>query len=390
MASVFKRPSDVARGKLGKWTVSYRDQDGKQRTKIGYADKAETLKLAIRLETEAAKLRDGLLDPAEVKRNKHAKIPLTTHLVEFGKHLKDEGDSANYVHRVPIAVGRLLTLAGFTSIGEINAPAIRTALGTMRHDQGKGPRTCNFDLSLLKVFVKWLSSHRLIEPAIALEISELKRYKEKVDIRRVRRALTSDEVDRLLAVVEASPPVKTSRKDRRFEEKWMTGPERTALYRLALGTGFRVNELRSLRPSSFVLTGDDPHVKLAAEFEKNGQGTAQPITADLAAYLRPFVEGKPADRAPLGIFWDMADFLRRDLKLAGIPFETGEGVVDFHALRHTFISRLAESGVHPKVAQVLARHSSITLTMDRYSHVNRVNLRAALDQTPAPKEPDRR
>ena len=44
-------------------------------------------------------------------------------------------------------------------------------------------------------------------------------------------------------------------------------------------------------------------------------------------------------------------------------------IVDFHALRHTFISNLARSGVHPKVAQQLARHSTITLTMDRYSHV---------------------
>ena len=39
----------------------------------------------------------------------------------------------------------------------------------------------------------------------------------------------------------------------------------------------------------------------------------------------------------------------------------------FHALRHTFITNLARSGVHPKTAQSLARHSTITLTMDRYS-----------------------
>jgi hypothetical protein len=42
--------------------------------------------------------------------------------------------------------------------------------------------------------------------------------------------------------------------------------------------------------------------------------------------------------------------------------------VDFHALRHTFISNLAAGGVYPKTAQALARHSTITLTMDRYTH----------------------
>ncbi len=43
-------------------------------------------------------------------------------------------------------------------------------------------------------------------------------------------------------------------------------------------------------------------------------------------------------------------------------------VADFHALRHTFISNLARGGVHPKLAQALARHSTVTLTMDRYTH----------------------
>jgi len=47
---------------------------------------------------------------------------------------------------------------------------------------------------------------------------------------------------------------------------------------------------------------------------------------------------------------------------------TRDLVADFHSLRHTFISNLARGGVHPKVAQSLARHSTITLTMDRYSH----------------------
>jgi hypothetical protein len=37
---------------------------------------------------------------------------------------------------------------------------------------------------------------------------------------------------------------------------------------------------------------------------------------------------------------------------------------DLYALRHTFISNLAAGGVHPKTAQGLARHSTITLTMD--------------------------
>src|SRR5262249_5444661 len=57
-------------------------------------------------------------------------------------------------------------------------------------------------------------------------------------------------------------------------------------------------------------------------------------------------------------------------------------VIDLHGLRHTFISSLAESGVHPKVAQALARDSSITLTMDSYTHLERHDVAKALDGLP--------
>ena len=58
-------------------------------------------------------------------------------------------------------------------------------------------------------------------------------------------------------------------------------------------------------------------------------------------------------------------------------------VIDFHALRHTFISNLAAGGVHPKTAQTLARHSTITLTMDFYTHLDVFDVGGALDKLPA-------
>jgi integrase len=64
-----------------------------------------------------------------------------------------------------------------------------------------------------------------------------------------------------------------------------------------------------------------------------------------------------------------ARMIRADLKAAGIEYRDDAGrVADFHCLRHTFVSNLAGCGVHPKTAQTLARHSTIALTMDRYTH----------------------
>jgi integrase len=41
----------------------------------------------------------------------------------------------------------------------------------------------------------------------------------------------------------------------------------------------------------------------------------------------------------------------------------------FHSLRHTFASALCKKRVYPKVVQSLLGHSSITQTMDTYSHL---------------------
>ena len=76
--------------------------------------------------------------------------------------------------------------------------------------------------------------------------------------------------------------------------------------------------------------------------------------------------------------------LRTDLAAAGIPYRDEAGrVFDFHALRHQFISNLARAGAHPKQAQTLARHSTITLTMDRYTHLGMYDMVAALGKLPA-------
>ena len=49
-----------------------------------------------------------------------------------------------------------------------------------------------------------------------------------------------------------------------------------------------------------------------------------------------------------------------------------------HALRHTYATRAIESGMQPKVLQMLLGHSSIKTTMDRYVHVTDDYMRKAV------------
>jgi hypothetical protein len=75
--------------------------------------------------------------------------------------------------------------------------------------------------------------------------------------------------------------------------------------------------------------------------------------------------------------------IRIDLTAADVECEDDRGrVLDFHALRHTFISNLARAGVHPRNAQALARHSTIDLTMNVYTHVDLADLASDVESLP--------
>ena len=78
----------------------------------------------------------------------------------------------------------------------------------------------------------------------------------------------------------------------------------------------------------------------------------------------------------------MADMLRADLAAARIEIDPDRGQVCFHSLRHSFGTMLAASGVHPKTAQTLMRHSDINLTMSRYTHTLRGQEATAVESLP--------
>jgi integrase len=61
--------------------------------------------------------------------------------------------------------------------------------------------------------------------------------------------------------------------------------------------------------------------------------------------------------------WTLTRKLQGILERAGLPH------IRFHDLRHTCATLLLSKGVHPKFVQELLGHATISITLDRYSHV---------------------
>ncbi len=304
--------------------------------------------------TQANLARIGLLDARRLAASK----AIEHHIEDFRLSLVAKGSSAGHATQTAKRVQVLVDACGVRFYSDITGDKVQIKLQEMRAD--KVPisiQTSNYYLGAIKHFCRWMVQERRASES-ALE--HLKPLNAKLDKnRRERRALTADEQRKLLGAAVGGGTV-----------HGMTGPERAMLYRVALETGLRAGELRSLRCKSFQLKNKPPTVSVEAGYSKRRREDTlylKPGTArELESFLRAMLPAAHAFPMPHPI--KVVEMIRTDLTAAGIKHKTDEGVVDFHALRHTFITNLTRAKVDPRTVQTLARHSTITLTMDRYAH----------------------
>jgi len=158
------------------------------------------------------------------------------------------------------------------------------------------------------------------------------------------------------------------------------------LVEFAAFTGLRAGEIAALRLGSLDLRAGTLFVSRSASVVR-GQLVESPpktkagrrtvfINQSLAEKLRAALGDRLLDRdgyvfaAPDGRPLNYATFYGLHFKPAvrAVLPERLHGL-RFHDLRHTFASLLVEQGAHPKEMAELLGHSSVQITLDRYSHV---------------------
>ena len=369
MASIYKRGGKSNR--TGPYYIAYTDANGVRQTLRGCADRQATEQLARKLEAEVMLRKRGVIDEKADQYAQAEYIPLSAHLPEYRAVQRAKGVTEKQVRHVSQRAARVIGLCKANRISDLVPSVVQRAIGTLRNE-GVSLQTCNHYLQAIKQFYRWLwRDGRTRENALA----HLTGYNVKLDRRHDRRALELDELRRLLKVTHNGPI--------RFR---MSGPERAMLYRLAIETGLRASELRSLRVLSFDF--DRCTVVVEAAYSKRRRQDVILLRSDTSAELREFLRAKtpntPAFKMPDK--YRVADMLQADLADADIPYVDDAGrYADFHALRHCTGTLLAVSGVHPKVAQTIMRHSTPELTLNRYSHVGLRDQRQALEGLPSMK-----
>src|SRR5262249_37770727 len=102
------------------WVVEYRDADGIIQTVTGYSDRAATEQLAARLERQAARQQEGMVDGFA----EHLRRPLSEHLDDFEKALAAKNNTPEYVKLVVARIRALLAGCEFHRVGDIRASRV--------------------------------------------------------------------------------------------------------------------------------------------------------------------------------------------------------------------------------------------------------------------------
>ena len=345
---------------------------------------------------ETAKRASGMIDPEVEAVTKRAREPIDQTLDAWEASLSARNITPKRIKDLRHRAQAIVIHCKYTSLASIRAESVNAWVAE-RRDANDASRTINGYLQALGQMVKWaIADGRLASSPLA-----------GVGLVRVigqtfqRRPLDPVEIGTLLHTTEVGPV-----------RRGVGGPDRAMLYRLALGTGFRVSELASLTPACFDLNADPPAVTVRAAYSKRRRDDRQPVRPDLAEALAVWLKSRPAGNPvfDLGDRSRLAGDLRADLRLsrarwitaASGPAERRERArtdflrqvdrdgrrVDFHALRASYITMLVKSGASVKEAQELARHSDPKLTLGVYTRLGVHDLSGALDRMPTTDRAD--
>ncbi|MFA5251057.1 MAG: tyrosine-type recombinase/integrase [Phycisphaerae bacterium] len=194
----------------------------------------------------------GLLDAERASGGK----PLSEHLADFGESLQAKARSVGYVDLMLSRIKAILEGCRLSHWGDISAARIENYLDDLEKKDRLSKKTRNDYQKSIKQFCRWMVRRRRASESPIEHFDCVSVNYD--DIRHKRRVLEPDEVRRLLEAAAAGP-----------ERFGMSGPERALLYKLAVETGLRAAELRSLKISSFDF--DNNTVTVESQHTKNRQ-----------------------------------------------------------------------------------------------------------------------
>ncbi len=282
MATIYKRGGKGNRG--GRYYISYFDHTGRRQSHSARTtDKATAERIAAKLEADAALRRDGVVDPELDAICEQSRRSVESHVKDYEAKMRAANRAAQHISTTVAYIRAICKDRKFEKVADIASDGVHQYAGQLK-DQGRSTRTVQAYLTAIKGFTKWLAAHHKLprDP-----LASVKRPNPKADRRRERRMLLPEEWQWVRATLAEG-----------VERYEMPAEERMLLYAVAIQTGLRSSELRSLTRGRLFLDGNEPFITCKAGSTKNRQDARQFIQPALAVLLRTHIATK-APQAPV-------------------------------------------------------------------------------------------
>lgn len=360
------------------WTIEYTDAIGKLIHREGGLTEADAKDALRKAEAEVLAERNGL--PTAKAGDLLLSDLATAYLAEQERRVCP-AHLVGLRHRLKA----ILADVRIVKAKDLRPEAIENVLDALEEDD-RSARTINTYLQAIKGMLAWAVQRRKL-PFNPLDSVAKRSEVEKV---RIRRALSDEELGRLLAA-SLEGPARRMAKAYRGGVMPLTlqagladqGRRNALIVFMLVQTGLRVKELRNLTWGDLDLDAGTLHCR--ATWTKNKKGESLPIHPSLVKTLRTWQvkTGGEAGRRVVTVPMTFLKSFNDDLVAAGMATRTRNPktkkleicktnaagqTLDLHCLRHTFGTRLNRAGVDIKTVQTLMRHSTPSMTLGIYIH----------------------
>lgn len=348
----------------GSFAVEWTDWNGIRRRRQGIRTRRMAESYGAKMAEQASLVKLGAVSREQATQNAAAERDILDIADEYRQGILHAGRTEKHARLYRKRIETVCGLGGIERLCDVAPAKVQAGLAAYMQ-QGASLQTANHALTAMQCLMNWCRENKMVA---ANPIESMKHYRV-TEKRHERLPWGPDDVAKLISKTEARPS-----QSKRFNET-----DRGKFYLLAYRTGLRFNELKTLEKSSFKLDGDNPHVVVKAAYSKHREEDRQPLPKLLVPELREWLAGKPDGRVfdvPSGFRY----IFKKDCKRAGLPYgKQADGKhLDFHSLRHGFVTGTFNRTGNFKVVQTLARHKSPTTTA-KYGTPSVEDIRKAVD-----------
>lgn len=290
---------------------------------------------------------------------------------DFLQYLRNErGQSGQTQKTYAALLGEFILWAELSGISNWNQVNLAHLMEYIQHERRRSLKppfdkpkrtlsaeTVYLEIAALRAFYKYCENERLLPENIAANLSLPRRWK------RLPKALTGDEILRLLAPVSPETPSVCCDQ---------------AVLELAYASGLRLAELRSIRLEQLHLEAG-----FVTVIGKGNKERVVPVGRKGVEALKHYLDTARSQlvhsKSPSNVFLTQRGTafaaptlwlrIKKRARLAGIARN-----ITPHMLRHSFATHLLEHGADLRVIQELLGHANISTT-EIYTHVEGARLR---------------